>query len=1137
MVVDTPQTRASRNIRQHGKTSAELRGSGYIGYKGSQPAKGDPRWAKAQEKYGQGSGGGSSGGGGRGNRPYHDARDGGVVGGGRGNRPYHDARDGGVVGGGSGRRDVVGRQRFHDARDDGVVAPAPPRRTGYVSPESAGTRRKQNIRELTGDPFRRRYHDARDGGVVVGPEPRRSPAPQVHFPFTPAYGELAPGPQAPPVPVRAGGRLPPVGPGLTAEPGLLLVDQETYGIPQHFAKHLIPDIDAYKGEYWYVDGPAGREHYNKQLAAEGRLRNIYNQEQRQKSKEFFPSGLRYAEDVEKGYAPEPENLGQELLYGISAATRPIRAPAAMVVDLAGGRAPTVDTALGHLFGGYVDAGITGLSPLWGGEGFTRKNQAQDMIFQGTEKAKAHIEDNPRNAAELVGEAALAFGIGGAVKTVASKVAQRYGLSYGSIRVPAKDGPDKLVTGIFKDGHLVVGYGNKRFVKDFSPEKFGPRIKEDLAGHEGARYTGKWMSGDAGQRELVEERFLGFFQKEGILGKDDIENLRDLRELSDIFAKSDKAPNPKTRANIEGVDPDVEESLFKGAGKIQETGAGSPIHGSVNAKTYMTKETQDIFRQPGDIDIPYKAPVIPWFGRATKKADEAIEDVRAIIAKDHPTVKVEVHGIGAGRQTNRSILIDGEKRFEIVLDSGQRGGGGGGHIFGHRLDDGFQTSEISGTKLQHATSGRQFAEYSEQTSAIQPWSNPGPPRTTGPGGRHPLMKTTPDEGREKDKVSQVLMGKDVAVGDPKVVQGHRAVELLEKRGVAWKIDEIQEGITPTGGPDPLKTIKMTPTQGDPAKVIGGIVGTAKPAGGVVGGTGAIRAPSTGGSTRSIFPGSSVGRGGGAGSAGSLLDSGRRGSGDGSSGGGGGDSSTFPSSPDSSDYVFDWSTIWGDGSGWDDSSGKDGESGDDGSSGDDGPSGPPGSPGGFGSSGPPGSPGPPGKSTTYVINRSESFFSAPPAPPPPVLPPLWPPGAGGPTGGGGPGKHKRDFWGPTFADHFVGFKKQDTLSFGPSKKKNLKDVAPGAPGSAARAPKWGDLFPRAAPGKKAPPGLSAGGKAPAPGSFRGLFGSGKVPGSGGGGSLELFGSDGPKLSFAGWGSSSAGGKKKGKGKKRGNTVGIF
>ena len=142
--------------------------------------------------------------------------------------------------------------------------------------------------------------------------------------------------------------------------------------------------------------------------------------------------------------------------------------------------------------------------------------------------------------------------------MASKVAQRFGLFYGSIRVPAEKGPDKMVTGIFKDGHLVVGYGNKRFVKDFSPEKFGPRVKEDLAGHEGARYTGKWMAGDAGQRELVEERWLGFFQKEGILGKDDIENLRDLRELSDIFAKSDKTPNPKTRADIRGLDPDVEE---------------------------------------------------------------------------------------------------------------------------------------------------------------------------------------------------------------------------------------------------------------------------------------------------------------------------------------------------------------------------------------------------------------------------------------------------------------------------------------------------------------------------------------------------------------------------------------------------
>ena len=217
---------------------------------------------------------------------------------------------------------------------------------------------------------------------------------------------------------------------------------------------------------------------------------------------------------------------------------------------------------------------------------------------------------------------------------------------------------------------------------------------------------------------------------------------------------------------------------------------------------MSEETAALFRQSGDLDLPYKAPLIGWFGRTEKKADEALQKVANIIEKENPGIDIEITGIGAGKQTNRGILIDGEKRFEIVLDSGKGGNtGAGNYIFGHKFDEKVHISELSGTDLKIASGGRQFQETSEQVAAIQPWGNPGRVRTpAGPGKKDPSHKIEPDEGRRKDTVHQVLLGKDLAPwapGGPH--EGARAVEVLEGIGKIAKIDEVQPGITPTGAP--------------------------------------------------------------------------------------------------------------------------------------------------------------------------------------------------------------------------------------------------------------------------------------------------------------------------------------------------
>ena len=264
-----------------------------------------------------------------------------------------------------------------------------------------------------------------------------------------------------------------------------------------------------------------------------------------------------------------------------------------------------------------------------------------------------------------------------------------------------------------------------------------------------------MTGSAGQVELVQEKWLKFYKDKGIFGDEDIEVLRKQRELAGLLKGADKKPDRVGKADIDNVDPQVERSIMKGAGHVQETGAADPIHGSVGLRQYLPKEASEAIGKSGDVDLPFKAPWISWGGRDIKKADRAIQEVEQIIKKENPGLDIQVHGLGAGKQTNRSILIDGEKKFEIVLDSGTAGIPKGTHIFGQKIQTGHNISEISGTDAKIVKLGQQTQELSEQTSAIQPWTNPGRVRDILPGEKTPKLKVDPDEGRLKDQLRYVV----------------------------------------------------------------------------------------------------------------------------------------------------------------------------------------------------------------------------------------------------------------------------------------------------------------------------------------------------------------------------------------------
>ena len=817
---------SSRTTQPSTRTPSEAR-TVYKQFKGqTSPAASDPRWSKAQEKYGQGGSG--SGGSRREGATAPPAR------GGVGSREWSDwYRSEYGQGGPRGPRAQTG---FRGGQGAGAF--------GEPGQEYVVRAAQQTLREHGVDP--RSYGPQNPGAIIslYEGEPTRIPDIKLHqgqidreseeFPWAGPYrltgkdtrGVTQPRQDRPkPYGKEPGGYQPGYNLRMAeGTPGAIAPWIKAGMIPYH-------EVDAFAGQYFHLEGPTGREYFWSQDLAEERVKEIEAQRQAALSRQWTGGSpwLGFADDFEAGRRDKPSNLLEELQFGVSAATRPVRAPIYDLANLAGLvdqrlglhdkqriEAPSgVETGVGMLIGGYMDVGARHVPALWGGE-IPSEAEKWTHIKKFRTDVAGHYFGTPRNVPELAGEVALAFGLGAAAKQVGSHIARRTGLALGSTKVPGADStPVTMVRGLYKDRELVLGFSPKHgIVRSFDPKTFGDDVIKVMDKHEGERYTGKWMAGDVGQAELGSEKWLKFLVEAGKISDSDRTKMRLRRQLAERMHGVDKAPNPDTPAPMSSVGPDVAQTLVRGAREVVDSGRGRPLHGSVPTRTYLSDEAAVLIGRSGDIDIPYRRPLIPWFGRDKAAADKAIEKYRAFVQEKHPDIKVEVHGVKGGPKQNRALMIGGEKVAEIVLDTGAPAGGKTTHIFGFPIQEGYNVAKIAGVPdVRIVKPGHQLQTLSEQTTALQPWYNP---RHTDPeliGGMPRYTHTiATDEGRAKDVVREAILGLEMT----KTLKPDPRRESRDLWGLLLKEYGYDEGTQAValrlGGTDlgiPLKKYTATP----------------------------------------------------------------------------------------------------------------------------------------------------------------------------------------------------------------------------------------------------------------------------------------------------------------------------------------
>ena len=200
------------------------------------------------------------------------------------------------------------------------------------------------------------------------------------------------------------------------------------------------------------------------------------------------------------------------------------------------------------------------------------------------------------------------------------------------------------------------------------------------------------------------------------------------------------PKKSTSVTLDGLSPSETKPFFIAAEKLQSKKTVKPLHGSAALSSYLSETKQAAIGRVGDLDLPFKKSRFGIFGKNEKKLDNAIMEVAGKIKSDLPDSQISVGGVGKPFGVNRSISVNGKKKFEIVTEEFSGPSKDTSHIMGYRVSEKSNKAIINDVGIDVTKSSNQVLENISTTTAITP-AKKG-------------VRVIPPEGRLKDRVRAI-----------------------------------------------------------------------------------------------------------------------------------------------------------------------------------------------------------------------------------------------------------------------------------------------------------------------------------------------------------------------------------------------